>query len=804
MKFTLSWLRDHLDTEASLDEIVDRLTMIGLEVDGVVDRGRALAPFTVAHVIACEPHPSADRLKVCRVDTGTEQVQVVCGASNARAGMKGVFARPGTLIPGTGVELRRAEIRGVESAGMLCSERELELSEEHAGIIELADDAPVGIPFAQFAGLDDPVIDVALTPNRGDCAGVRGIARDLAAAGLGALQLAPGWGEPVKGSFRSGIGVRLELPDEVRDACPIFAGRLIRGVTNGPSPRWMQDRLRAVGLRPISALVDITNYISLDLARPLHVFDVAKLDGDVVVRLSRPGERLLALDGREYEAGEGMTMIADDAKALGFGGIMGGEESGCVEGTTDVFLESAWFDPVRTAATGRRLGIVSDARYRFERGVDPETVIPGMEAATAMILEFCGGEPSKPVIAGEVPAWRRTITFRPTRVASLGGADVETSEQRRIFQVLGFDMDDEDDAEAWRVQPPSWRPDVHGEADLVEEVVRIRGYDRIPAVPVERETTVPEIPLSPAQARVIRVRRQLAVRGLIESVTFSFMSRERALVFGGGDETLMLANPISADLDQMRPSIVPNLLDAAVRNTARAIEGAAVFEIGPEYRDTTPEGERTVAAGVRWGPTGPRHWDVKPRPVDVFDVKADALAAIAAAGGPAEGGQITRDAPSWYHPGRSGCIRLGKAVMADFGEIHPAILKEYDLSDAVVAFEVYLDAVPEPRARAGKGRPAAELSPFQPVERDFAFVVGEDVEAERIVRAARGADRTFVQTVNVFDVYAGANVEPGHKSVAIEVVFQPREATLTEAEIERLAAAVVQAVEKATGGRLRA
>lgn len=801
MKVTLGWLKDHLETDASLDTIVERLTMIGLEVDGVEDRGKAFAPFTVGRVVSAVPHPDADRLRVCVVDTGSGEVQVVCGAPNARAGMKGVFAPSGTWIPGTRIQLRKTTIRGVESNGMLLSERELGLSDEHEGIVDLPADAPVGAPYAAYAGLDDPVIEIGLTPNRGDCAGVRGIARDLAAAGLGRLKPLPTWSEMVPGAFDSPIGVRLDLPDEARDACRMFAGRYIRGVRNGPSPAWLQERLRAVGLRPISALVDITNFFTLDTARPLHVFDAAEVRGDIRARFARPGETLLALDGREYEAGEGMTMIADDERALGFGGIIGGEETGCTEATTEVFLESAWFDPVRTAATGRRIGVHSDARYRFERGVDPRSIVAGMEAATRMILDLCGGEASLPVVAGEEPEWRRRIGFRPSRVKALAGVDVPEDESGRILAALGFEV--QTGGAEWRVSPPSWRPDVNGEADLVEEVVRIHGYDNIPVVPVERPTSLPEPALDAEQSRAVRARRGLAVRGLIEAVTFSFMPTRHAVLFGGGDEALRVANPISADLDAMRPSILPNLIDAARRNRDRGLGDAGLFEVGPQYADPTPGGQALVAAGLRWGASGPRHWETRPRPVDVFDAKADALAAVRACGGPADTAQVTRDAPAWYHPGRSGTLRLGKVVLGWFGEIHPAVMRALDLDGPAAGFEVFLDRVPETRGKDGKGRPLLTLWPFQPVARDFAFVVDADVAAEQVARAARSADRALVDQVTVFDIYAGPGIDEGRKSVAIEVRFQPREATLTEADLEALTQKVVQAVERATGGRLR-
>ena len=804
MRFTLSWLREHLDTEEPLEGIVEALTMLGLEVEGVEDRARDFAAFTVARVVSAGPHPNADRLTVCDVDTGAGTVRVVCGAPNARAGMMGVFAPSGSVIPGTGHRLEKAVIRGVESNGMLLSERELGISDEHDGIVDLPEDAPLGAPYARVAGLDDPVIEIGLTPNRGDCAGVRGIARDLAARGLGTLKPASRWGGEVRGRFASPVGVRLELDDPA--ACPLFAGRYIRGVANGPSPPWLRDRLKAVGLRPISALVDITNFFSLDMCRPLHVFDADRLVGDVVVRPGRAGETLEALDGRTYGADSEMTMIADEARANAFGGIMGGEPTGCTEATTNVFLESALFDPLRTAATGRRLGVHSDARYRFERGVDPTSAVAGMEAATAMILEICGGEPSEPVVAGAEPDWRRGYALRPGRVGELGGVTLPDSRIRDILGTLGFDI--EDAADGLLARPPPWRPDIQGEADLVEEVLRVHGFEHVPVSEFPSGTVLPSAALTRAATRAVRVRRALAAAGMTEAVTFSFLPSDWAVLFGGGDPALNLDNPISSDLNAMRPSVLPNLIDAGRRNADRGVPAGALFEVGPVYR---PEAARIVpeggqlqnAAGVRWGATE-RHWAETARPVDAYDAKSDALAALAALDAPMTGLQVSTDAPTWFHPGRSGALRLGANVLAHFGELHPGVLRTMGLAAPAAAFEVFLDAVPEPRAaKAGKRRPVLRRSAFQPVERDFAFVVDEEVAAEALVRAVRGADRTLIDQVAVFDVYRGEGIAEGRKSVALSVVLQPMEATLTDGEIEKVAERVVAAVRKATGAELR-
>jgi phenylalanyl-tRNA synthetase beta chain len=800
MKTTLSWLKSHLDTDAPLDTIVKRLVMLGLEVESVADRAAALAPFRVAHVVSAEPHPNAERLRVCIVDTGSERVQVVCGAPNARTGMRGVFAPVGATIPRTGLLLKQSMIRGVASNGMLCSAYEMEISDDHEGIIELPQDAPVGESFAKAAGLDDAVLDVKVTPNRADCLGVHGIARDLAAAGLGRLIL-PNI-EPVAGSFASPTWVHLATLD--LKACPLFIGRTIRGVKNGPSPRWLQDRLTAIGLRPISALVDITNFLTFDVNRPLHVFDTGRMEGDLMVREARPGERIKALNGKEYVLDGEMTVIADDAEVLSLGGVIGGESTGCTEATTDVFIEAALFDPVRTAATGRKLNLQSDARYRFERGLDPAFVAPGMEIATRLIMELCGGEPSELVVAGAAAEWQRSYTLRPERVVTLGGVDIPVDEQRQILEALGFGVSPGDDGEGKTmiVAPPSWRGDVEGEADLVEEILRINGYDAIEAVPLERPTALPRPALDPAQRRVGFVRRTLAARGLVEAVTFSFMAAEDAALFGGVKPELRLINPISADLEIMRPSILPNLAGAARRNADRGLADSALFEIGAEYHDDTPEGQATVAAGLRHGQSGPRHWRDPGRPVDAFTAKADALAALTAAGVPVENLQVGADPPGWYHPGRAGSFRLGARALAHFGELHPAVLAHFELKGPAVAFEVFLDAAPPPR-KAGRGRPPLRLSPFQPVERDFAFLVPTDLPAESLLRAARAADKKLIAEIRLFDVYEGAGLPEGRKSLAITVVLQPEEATLTDEQIEAFSQKLVAQVAKATGGELR-
>ena len=794
MKTTFGWLKTHLDTDAPLDAIVDRLVMLGHDVEGVENRAAALEPFTVASVVSADRHPNADRLKVCLVDTGKAQVQVVCGAPNAHAGMKGVFAPAGTVIPRTGALLRETVIRGVASRGMLCSAYEVGLGEDHEGIIELPEDAPVGAPYASYAGLGDAVLDIKVTPNRADCLGVRGVARDLAASGLGRLK--PLDAMPVPGCFRSPIGIYIED----HSACPLFLGRHLRGVRNGASPDWLRSRLEAIGLRPISALVDITNFLTFDLDRPLHVFDAGRLRGDLTVRFARPGETLLALNGQEYALDAEMTAIADKTGVQSLGGVIGGEATGCTEATTEVLIEAALFNPIRTAATGRKLNISSDARYRFERGLDPAFVRDGLEIATRLMLDFCGGQASEIVTAGAVPDWRRRYVLRPDRPATLGGLGVPPEESAAILTALGFAVERGAGGDV-AAEPPSWRGDIDGEADLVEEVLRVKGYDQIPVAPLDRDTALSRPSLNPAQRRAELVRRTLAARGLTETVTFSFISAREAELFGGAKPELRLVNPISADLDAMRPSLLPGLGSAARRNADRGYPDVALFEVGPLYRDDTPAGQTLVAAGVRAGHTAPKHWREKQREVDLYDVKSDALAALAAMGASPESVQVSADPPGWYHPGRAGSLRVGPKVLGAFGELHPAVIEALDARPPLAGFEVFLDAVPEPRA--ARAKLPVHLSVFQPIERDFAFVVDRDLPAETLLRAARGVDRKLVSQIRLFDLYEGAGLPEGKKSLAITVVLQPQERTLTDAEIEAFSKRLITQVEKATGGQLR-
>lgn len=796
MKFTFSWLKEHLETDATVEQVVEAMTMAGLEVEAVSDPTAALAPFSVARIVSAERHPNADRLQVCQVETVDGMKEIVCGAPNARAGLTTIYAPIGAYVPGLDVTLVEKPVRGVVSNGMLCSAAELQLPGDSDGILDLADDLTVGTPAAEvFAA--EPVIDFEVTPNRPDWLGVAGIARDLAATGLGRLVTR----EPasVPGTFACPVSVRIEAPQ----MCPVFAGRLIRGVRNGPSPQWLQDRLKAIGLRPINALVDITNLISYDRARPLHVYDAALLAGDgIVVRAGQAArdtgepERLIALDGKTYDLTPAMCVIADAGgeRPIGLGGVMGGESTGCSEATVDVFVESAWFDPLVTAQTGRTLSIASDAQYRFARGVDPAFVVPGLELATALILELCGGEPSQVVVAGQAPADPPAFDFDPEYVRRLSGLALPREGVLEILDRLGFACEGE--GVTVRVTPPSWRRDVEGPADLVEEVARIAGYGQLPSTPLPEVARAASGVLSPRQSRMRIARRALAAMGYAEAVTWSFVSQAAARLFGGGAEALVLENPIAVELDCMRPSILPNLVAAAARNADRGFADAALFEIGPVYAGDRPQDQRTVITGLV-APHPPRHW-LGAGDDPLSTLKGDLLALLDELGAPTGSLQLVQgqNAP-WWHPGRSARLQLGpKTIIAEFGALHPAVLKALDAEAPMLAFEIALDAVPAPRARASKARPPAALSSLMPLSRDFAFVVEESRPVGDLVRTVAGADKALIEEVRVFDVYRGAGVPEGAKSVALEVIIQPREATLTEAQIEALTAKITAAASK--------
>jgi phenylalanyl-tRNA synthetase beta chain len=806
MKFTLSWLKDHLDTDASLDDIVETLTKIGLEVEHVDDPAKKLKDFIVAYVVDAKQHPNADRLCVCMVDTGSgAPVQVVCGAPNARTGMKSVFSPPGTYIPGKDMTLGKGVIRGVESLGMLCSGMELQLSDDHDGILDLPADAPVGARYVDYAALSDPVIEINLTPNRPDATGVHGIARDLAAAGLGKLKDRPI--KPVDGHFPCHVGVCLDFADDEKHLAPLFALRLVRGVKNGPSPEWMQKRLKAIGLRPINTLVDITNYVTFDRGRPLHVFDAKKVSGNLVVRCAKDGEEVLALDGKTYTLKRDNVVICDDKGVESIAGIMGGEHSGCDENTTDVLIESALWDPMNIARSGRDLGIVTDARYRFERGVDPAFCIPGAELATHLVMDLCGGTPSALNIAGKAPDVTRTISFPLNEVERLTGLSVSREQKIDTLKILGFTVEGGGDEVS--VSVPSWRPDAEGKADLVEEIVRIAGVDNVQSVPLPRaHAEVAKPILTLPQKRTRQARRALASQGLVEAVTWSFISKDRALMFGGGKPELALANPIASDLSDMRPSLLPGLLAAAQRNADRGYGDVALFEVGQIFLGAGDKDQRIAAAAIRRGTAKPagagRHWGQRAGNVDAYDAKADAMTLLGSLGVPVGGLHIVSGAPSYFHPGRSGTLQFGpKNIIGHFGEFHPRALEEMDVSGPLCGFELHLDALPAPKAKPTKVKAKLELSEFMPLERDFAFIVDKSVKAIDIVRAAQAAEKSLISGINVFDVYEGTGIPDGKKSIAIAVTLQPREKTLTDQEIDAASGKIVTEVAKKTGATLR-
>ena len=792
MKFTLSWLKDFLDTNAGVDEIAERLTAIGLEIEEVVDPLAAVKDLIVVSIDECVPHPDSDHLHVLKVNTGKELVQIVCGAPNARAGMKGILARPGDYVPAFGDKLKAGKIRGVESFGMMCAEDELGVGPDHTGIIECPADAVVGASITTVYP-SDPVFDVSITPNRGDCMSVYGIARDLAAAGVGTLKT------PKHNATVCGFASSVKLSNEATGiGAPFFTLREIRGVKNVPSPKWMQDRLTAVGLRPISALVDVTNYFNITFGRPLHVFDADKVKGQITVRSARDGEKLLALDGKEYTLSDGMVVIADENGVESIAGIMGGEVSGCTDETTRVLLESAYFDPESIAKTGQKLILTSDSRQRFERGIDPASTIPvGADMAAQMIVELCGGECSELIVTGKEPEQPAPIAFDPKRVEKLCGVDVPANTCKEILEKLGCAV--KEDGKIFSVVRPTWRSDISGAHDLVEEVLRIYGYDKLPEIALPRPNGVHGI-LQPKQRREVSVRRAMANRGGYQTITWSFMSSKDAVPFRAKDAVL-IANPISADLNEMRPNLLPNLIAAARSNITKGTFDGCLFEVGPQFFGFKPMEQETVACQLRFGQATPRHWAVAQRPVDVFDAKADALAALDAAEAP-QSVQITREAPAWYHPGRSGAVKIGKTVLAYFGELHPKILKAMDVKTTVCACEVFLDRLPPAKKKNGKGVKTLKLSAFTPIFRDLAFLVDRKVDADKIVSAAKNTDKALITDVSVFDLYEGEALGD-KKSIAIQLTIQPVEKTMTDEEIESVCRRVVGAVGVATGATLR-
>jgi len=796
MKFTLNWLKEHLDTDADLTAILDALNRIGHEVEGVENPGAALAAFKVARVLTAERHPQADKLQVLTVDAGDgEPLQIVCGAPNARAGLVGVLGLPGATVPANGMVLKVAAVRGVESNGMMCSSRELELGDDHDGIIELPEDAPIGTAFPDYAGLDDPVIDVSITPNRQDCMGVRGIARDLAAAGLGTLK--PLDATPVATSG-AGPEVRIEAPE----GCPAYFGQTVSGVTNGAAPEWMQRRLKAIGQRPISALVDITNYVMIDLGRPLHVYDKAKLSGALTVRKAKPGEQVLALNEKTYTLDDTITVIADDKGVHDIGGIMGGEDTGVSETTTDVVIECAYFEPEAIARAGQKLLLTSDARTRFERGVDPEFLEDGIAIAARLVTQLCGGTASEVTRAGSVPKVGITTGYDPKLAETLGGLAIPAERQRDILESLGFTVQPldangdpcelTDACDGFRVTAPSWRRDVDGPADLVEEVIRIEGIDKVPSTPLPRAPGVAKPTATPEQKLERRIRRTAAARGLNEAVTWSFISESEAAAVGGGAWTL--ANPISEDLKVMRPSLLPGLMMAAARNVKRGATSVRLFELGRRY---LADGEKLTLTVLLAGDRSPRGWaNGKAQPFGAFDAKSEALALLEAAGAPVANLQVMGEAGAAWHPGQSATLRLGpKTVLAALGMLHPSLTKKFDLDGPVAAVEISLDAIPAKRA-TGFARPAYTPPALQAVTRDFAFIVPASLAAGDLVRAVKGADKATITDARLFDLFTGAGVEEGKKSLAVEVTLQPGEKSFTDAEIKAVADKVVAAAAK--------
>ncbi|MEO1168606.1 MAG: phenylalanine--tRNA ligase subunit beta [Pseudomonadota bacterium] len=818
MKFTLDWLKEHLDTDADLDTVLETLTAIGLEVEGVETPGETLADFRIARVVSAGKHPNADKLQLLQVDTGDGiPVQVVCGAPNAREGMVGVFAAPGTYVPGIDVTLKPAKIRDIESFGMMCSERELEMSDAHEGVIDLDAEAAehVGESYAQWAGLDDPVIDIAITPNRQDCMGVRGVARDLAAAGLGRLKplaeayapagAEPGSGhnnptgqreavKPIAGKGAPSIEIRTDDPD----GCPAFFGRTVSDVSNGTSPDWMQKRLRAIGQKPISALVDITNFVMIDLGRPLHVYDRAKLGDAIFARRAENGEKVVALNGKEYTLDDSMTVIADEQGVHDIGGIMGGEHSGVQDDTTDIVIECAYFDPPRISRTGQKLGLMSDARARFERGVDPAFLDDGLTIATQLVLALCGGTPSEVVRAGEPPLDTKTVSYDPQLAETLGGLAIPNAKQRASLEALGFAVAGDGPFE---VTAPTWRRDVDGAPDLVEEVLRLESYDAIPSTPLPRAEGVATPTASPEQKRERTVRRAAAARGLNEAVTWSFIPEAEAAL--SGNASWILANPISEDMKVMRTSMIPGLAAAAKRNADRGASSIRLFEIGRRYLE---EEERPTLGLILAGAKGARHWQGggpnDSNAFDAYDAKAEIVALLEAAGAPTANLQLFGDASGLYHPGRSARLCLGpKNVLAEFGELHPNTLTALDLDGPVMAGEIYLDAIPMPRS-SGHMRKAYTPPALQAVTRDFAFLLDADTPAGDLLRAVKGADKQHLVDARIFDVFTGKGVGEGKKSVAIEVTLQPAEKSFTEEDLKAISDSAVKAAGK-VGGELR-
>ena len=803
MKFTLSWLKDHLDTKLELKEIIEKLTNIGLEVESITDKSKELELFTVAKVLKAEKHPNADRLKVCMVETNKGKFQVICGAPNAREGMKGIFAPEGSYIPGTGIKLKKTDIRGVSSAGMLLSEKELGISEDHEGIIEVDISYKVGESFSKIFGLDDPIIEIGITPNRSDCLSVRGIARDLAATGFGKLRdLEVVYkGGKVQDNFESPIKWKIDL-NKFKLYCPAVAGIYFKNVKNQSSPDWLKKRLIAIGLRPISALVDITNYITFDLGRPLHVFDADKINGDLKMRLAKKNENIKALDGKLYNLSEEMVVIADNNQSHAIGGVMGGEESSCSEKTTNVFLEIALFDPINIAKTGRKLNLQSDARYRFERGIDPYSIEWGIDIAIKLIIKLCGGESSKITLAGDYKFPPKIIEYNFSKVKNLGGTEIDIDIQKTILNRLGFELNNKTTNKSL-IKVPSHRPDIVGEADLVQEILTIHVYDNIKPIKVVRNQYDNLRPLNLKQLTSYQSKRLIASRGYFEVVTWSFMSSKYAKYFNYYKNILKIDNPISNDLDVMRPSIIPNLLDSIQKNQGRLLNNAGIFEVGPQYENFKKEGQHNMASGIKYGTVYFDNWNEEKRFIDVFDIKSDIFNLLSSFGISIEKLGFEYKAPSWYHPGKSCVIKLGKEILGFFGDINPIILNVYGITTNVCAFEVFLDKLSVYRKKTNSIKSSFKSNPYQAVERDFAFILNNNIQSSEIINSIKKAEKELIRDLYIFDVYQGKNIPEGKKSIAIKIILQPIKSTFTDEEIEQICNKIINNVKNDIGGEIR-
>ena len=792
MKFTLSWLKQHLETNSDIETILKKLTNIGLEVESSYNPSEALNGFIAAKIISTKPHPDADRLQLCLIDTGTEEIEIVCGAKNAKEGLTTIYAPVGSTIPASGMKLKKAKIRGIESSGMLCSEKELNLGDDSEGITELSDQISPGTSISKALDINDTYVEIAITPNRPDCLGIRGIARDLAAAGLGELIKE----KQIKiSTSKENLPVFIDTENNF-EGCTIFAGRLIKNITNNQSPDWLVKRLESIGIKSINCLVDITNFINFDRGRPLHVYDANKINNKIGARDAKVGEKILALDGKDYELKPGICVIADNEKVLGIGGIMGGNESGSTIETNDVFIESAYFDPIKTALSGRALNIISDSRYRFERGVDPEYVIEGLNLATQMILDLCGGEAGEISLVDNLKFQPKKIKFDPKLVNKLTGIEIPNDKIVKILESLGFDI-----SNSWNVVVPSWRPDIYGEADLVEEIVRIFGLDNIESEPLLNLDQPTKPILTKKQKQIKMIKRSIASKGLMETISYSFINNKESINFGGGSSSLKIVNPISDELSEMRPTPLASLVSIADENFKKGYTDIGIFEVGPGFLGVEQDEQITIASGLRIGTHrsegSGKDWQGFQK-VSVFDAKEDVISVLELLNLNLESHKVERTAPDHYHPGRSGQIVTGGGdILASFGELHPKIIKTKDFKVAV-AFEIYIDSINKQKIKSNL-KIAPEISNLQPLKRDFSFVVSSDTEAQTIINAAKQSDQSFIKDVKIFDQFLGEN----EKSIAIEVIIQPKEVTLTDEQIESISKKIIKSVEDKTKGKLR-